>query len=855
MHAIHRHAMLASAIFVSAAAVPAAAQSRTFDVPEQRASSGIAALARQANIQIFAARRDTSGKRTNAVRGEMGVERALSLLLEGTGLVARRSSEQAYTIVAAEAGRPAADYGSNAAEAAADEAIIVTGSRIRGAESGGSPTMSLTRQDIQESGAASVQELMRKLPQNFGGGSSDIGAAVASTRGGNDLNLSNGSGINLRGLGNSSTLVLLNGQRLAPGGLGAFVDVSALPLSAIERVDIVPDGASAIYGSDAVGGVVNFVLRSDFRGAETTVRYASVTDGSLRQYSASQLFGAGDDDGSIMLVLDYNRKKPLFADQRDFAVGLTSGGRSYLSLDEERGSVLVDARRALGSDLALSVMAYANLRDSFTVNYNPAQRRETTAQGRARDAGGSAQIEWNLGSDWSLTGSQAYSYAKSRRDNLSPATLTLPVLATSVDVAQSIWTSALAAEGRLADLPGGAARLAVGAEHRREAFDSVRIGSGRRTSALRRNVSAAYAELFLPVVGAANAGSFGERLELTGAVRYEDHSDVGSSTNVKLGAVWAPIELLRFRGTYGTSFRAPYLGQFDTALAAGTVFPFPSPQGTTVTAIALNAPSPNLGPERARTWSAGFDVAPRDDSFRLSTTYFNIDYRDRIIVPRFSFNIFFDPLLADYISRPADPALIAEIQTYPVYIASAPIGTAQASFDGRATNAARTKVHGIDLMADKSFDVGGGKLGLGLNASYLLGFKVRNTPTSPVIDIVDTIFNPADLKAQASLRWSGGGFTFAAIANYVDSYTDNQIANTPRKVSSWTTFDLAASYSSSPGAGPFAGLTVRFNVQNLLDKDPPQITDLLGSFGNPGYDTENASPIGRVVGIELTKRW
>jgi outer membrane cobalamin receptor len=99
-----------------------------------------------------------------------------------------------------------------------------------------------------------------------------------------------GAGVNLRGLGSDATLVLVNGHRLSPTGAGNFVDISQIPVGAIDRIDVVTDGSSAIYGSDAVGGVVNIRLRNDFDGAETRLQYGSMADGGPDEYGVEQTF-------------------------------------------------------------------------------------------------------------------------------------------------------------------------------------------------------------------------------------------------------------------------------------------------------------------------------------------------------------------------------------------------------------------------------------------------------------------------------------------------------------------------------------------------------------------------------------
>ena len=115
--------------------------------------------------------------------------------------------------------------------------------------------------------------------------------------------------INLRGLGEGSTLVLVNGNRIAaaPAEFGTFTDVSTIPFSAIERVEVLTDGASAVYGSDAVGGVVNFILRKDYRGAESTVRYENSSSGGHRKV-VEQTLGLNWDTGSLTASANFSQE-------------------------------------------------------------------------------------------------------------------------------------------------------------------------------------------------------------------------------------------------------------------------------------------------------------------------------------------------------------------------------------------------------------------------------------------------------------------------------------------------------------------------------------------------------------------
>ena len=161
------------------------------------------------------------------------------------------------------------------------ETIVVTGSRIARTSDFGnsSPVDIIDRASIEKAGFANLQQLMEKMPAN--------GNGAFSTRGNNQDSTANGAAsISLRGLGADATLVLVNGRRVAVSAFAEsittnFVDINSIPVSAIERVEVLKDGASAVYGSDAVAGVVNIILRKDFEGLELS--------GSLRQHHRERL--------------------------------------------------------------------------------------------------------------------------------------------------------------------------------------------------------------------------------------------------------------------------------------------------------------------------------------------------------------------------------------------------------------------------------------------------------------------------------------------------------------------------------------------------------------------------------------
>src|SRR5690349_5872269 len=171
------------------------------------------------------------------------------------------------------------------------ERVEITGSNIRRISSEtASPVSTFTKQDIEKSARTSVAEFLQTLavdnqgsvPKNFGGGFA-----------------SGASGISLRGLGAASTLVLLNGRRIAPYGLAddgqkVFVDLNLIPLEAVDRIEILRDGGSAIYGSDAIAGVVNVILRKDYRGLALNASFGTSEYWNAKEKRASLTGGFGD---------------------------------------------------------------------------------------------------------------------------------------------------------------------------------------------------------------------------------------------------------------------------------------------------------------------------------------------------------------------------------------------------------------------------------------------------------------------------------------------------------------------------------------------------------------------------------
>lgn len=190
--------------------------------------------------------------------------------------------------------------------------VIVTGSYIRGTpEDAALPVDVLSAQDLQKQGAPSMVDIVKSIPgvQSVLGETNQF-ASQATTGSGN---------INLRGLGAVRTLVLMNGRRLASSPGGSGVDTNLLPTAAIGRIEVLKDGAAATYGSDAIGGVVNFITRTDLNGLELNGSYTAI-DGSNGDYSLSANYGWIGDRGDALLSVGYRHRSELDTLERDWAV-------------------------------------------------------------------------------------------------------------------------------------------------------------------------------------------------------------------------------------------------------------------------------------------------------------------------------------------------------------------------------------------------------------------------------------------------------------------------------------------------------------------------------------------------------
>lgn len=961
------------------ASLPACAQAdapQRFNLPAQDLGAAIRSVALSSGQTVVAPTDLVRGKRSSALDGTYTPEEAVARLLQGTELrVARVGNALVIRRQSAESAQDAHGQG----EGAGEEAILVTGTRIRGRAPAGAAVTTIDRKAIEQSGYPTTQQLLQSLPQNFGGGANET--TIETNRGNASLNGNYGSGINLRGLGTSSTLVLLNGERPPMAGFtGLFADLSMIPMVAIERIEILPDGSSALYGSDAVAGVVNIVPRLRFEGVETAARYG-FADG-FDEANASVIAGADWDSGRIVLAYDYYSRGHLSTADRpyvsedlrrygagDFRAGyanpgtIVAGGNSYAipagqngvglspaslvagtqnvqdqwlgadALPRQRrhavygafsqrvgpvelfgqalfGDRRFDRRLRASSNNAARTVPVNNpfyvdplgtrqpiqVRYSFVEDLGP-ESISGTSRAFGGTLGGRVDIGgWQVGLHGTY-GSQDESslfynrvntarLAQALADpnpataynllgdgpNTNPATIARVRGSTSDSGRYWMWSVHLRADGPLFTLPGGKARLALGGEHRFERFrDDPAIGdTGTLTPQPiaatpmpgARRVTAGYAELSLPLASPELAIPVLHRVDLSAAVRVERYDDFGDTTNPKLGISWEPFAGLALRGTYGTSFRAPNFNDLRPDLAVPLQFAIgltdpASPTGIT-NALILRGTVPDLGPERATSWTAGIDLQPAAiPGVQARLTYFDIAYKGRIASPASEVLNFLinRATYAPIINASPDPAAIAAYFAGPGYLPFFPITPGQVSLiiDSRTQNLAVQQLTGLDFDLGYASAFAGGDVEVGVSGSYLFEFSQALTPTAPKAELLDTLGNPVDLRLRGRLSFASGGVGGALFANYVDGYT-NRSQPTPQHVDAWVTLDAQLSYRFNDSRGPLAGLRLSLSVTNLLDSEPPFTVNNL-ALTTIGYDSENANPLGRVVGFQISKQW
>ena len=741
-------------------------------------------------------------------------------------------------------------------EDSGDEPIVVTGSHIRGAAIA-SPVITVGRDSIEKAGQNDLGEVARSIPQNFSGGQNPgVGTGGGLANG----NLDSSSQLNLRGLGADATLTLLNGHRLPYGGAFAGIDISAIPVAAVERLEIVPDGASAQYGSDAVAGVANIILRRDFEGLTTTARLGAASSGGYFQQGADAVAGTGWSSGHVMLAYQFAKNASIAARQRDFATSLPQGNSLYPAIRQH--SAILSGRQTLGAGVEFTIDILFSDRRSRTIggNLTAAGLQRQLFSPTARSFSIAPELAIELGDDWMARASIVYGESESRYH-----TAFEPSAGSRTLTAGCFCNSALNAEllfdGPLFTLPGGDVRVGFGGGYRSNALRYSRVRNGVEVGAfdVSRDSHFFFGEANIPVAGPAQQLGLIHRLIVTAALRYEDYPGMGRVTTPKLGLLYEPVPNITIRSSWGRSFKAPTLYQqyvgYETYLLPASAYGA-APSGTIVYASGGN---PSLRPERARSWSAGVTFEPTP-ALRIWASYFNVRYRDRVTQPVAGSiaSAFSDPGYATLIDRAPSAALLTDLIGGAIYgltnfadEAYDPAAVA-ALVDNRNRNVARQNIEGVDLGASYRLElVNDRRLDVSGSLTYLKS-EQRLADALPGSQLAGTIFNPPHWRGRAGLSWQGPGYTISAFGNYTGKLADRRFA-TVASLPSALTLDLTAQIAVGAAPGRASAFDLTLVVNNLFNDRPPAIRTN-GSSDTP-YDSTNYSPIGRFLGLKVSRTW
>lgn len=837
----------------------------------------------------------------------------------------------------------------------------MTGSHIAQTDlEGALPVQIITREAIEKSGVNTVEQLLDRVPANFNG------TATAQTIGSQDQ--PGLSSVNLRGLGAGSTLVLLNGRRLANYAFnGEAVDLNSIPLAAIQRIEVLKDGASAIYGTDAIAGVINFILRKDYAGAEAAASFDVTQHGGGNSGQASLSLGTGNperDGYNLFGVIGYQKQQALSGSERESTrtgyrpdLGVVSlspltfpsniidrPGRRVLNPTHADGctppsslpyspaplftpacgfdaaavaDVLPEVERASALvrgtwRVDRSTDAFAEVlvgRNRFDTRIAPhPQPAIATAFGSpiypaggpyypsefaaANGLSGDLLITWRatelgprqnttttdaqryvLGLEgqaagWDYSVSAVYSanrqgveYGGSylyqsriipalRSGLINPwgpsgaegkALLETTVYRGTPQTADGSTSQINAfASGTLAPLPAGPLAAALGAEARRErlSYDwdaAVLTGDSPVGSALKaisgsREVLALFAEASVPIA---------RKLDAQLAVRWDDYSDFGSTTNPKIALRWQPLKALLLRGSWGKGFRAPPLYSLNEPNVGSDVAgpvrdPVRCPETGSLDDCFGVVPfttggNPNLQPETSRQWNAGLVWEPAS-RLSLAIDYWRIE-QDAVIGAPLSNSL--DEFTARYPDR---------LIRGPVDSTTPELPGPIVAIDGSLANLGTARTSGIDVALDwRPPPSGAGAFGIALQGTYVRRFDIQ-FEAGDAVSMLGSAVGGAPVprwRSNVTLDWNRGPWGATLAYLYSSGYVEPLPPPTTetREVEAVSNWDLQARY------GGFSGWQLTAGIRNLLDKDPP--FSLTTSF-QFGFNPQMASPLGRV---------
>lgn len=834
------------------------------------------------------------------------------------------------------------------------EEIVVTGSRLHTAEpEGPSPVTVFDRQQIESLGATSVSQLLEYLP-------------VQPYNRSANYRSDGGQFAELRGLGADTTLVLINGRRTAPSASSvasnAF-DLNTIPLAAVERIEVLSDAASAVYGADAVGGVVNILLRRKVEGTTVDVHYGSA-EGGAGEERASLTSGVNAERFHGVIVLDYLHMDGLLGKERDrwnnqdfrryggtdqrsiaanpgnvssltsanlpgvpaqFAgvpagssgidlspadFAATAGVYNYESLQRWASIVPAGERKSAAAFGEFDASAYVTLfgealyadrvvrgegnPSSVSGAVVPADnpfnpfgvdvRSDFLIAGLGPRTGntdselsrGALGARGALGSwDWEVSAVATRETAASWVSNeADPDAVAAALVSTDPASALNVFEdgpggsaallsslygtperSTFISEGRqatafvrgaLASLPGGELGVVLGGEwlEQNMHYNNVLLADADR------HVSAAFAEVSLPLVGVDQHWPAMRSLSLKLAIRYDDYSDFGVTTNPQYGLTWTPVQGLTLRASYGTSFRAPSLFElYAPQIQVPLVVQDPRRGNQVLPAQLLTGGNPDLDPVEGDSWTAGLVWTPVD-RLRISASWWRIHLDQTVSAIPYPLVVAYEDEFPERVVRAA-PTLADVAANWPGAILSV---------DGSRVNYGSLSTSGVDAQASYGVSTSVGDWKAGLGGTWVHDYRGSDRPGAPPIDrvgIANLFGTIPRWRGTASIAWSKLAWSITATGRFVDAYDDAMPLATQsngHRIAAQSLLDLQIGWDGdllTVSHGWTDGLKATLGVSNVFDEAPAYAA--IGA--TKGYDTSQGDLRQRFAYLSLSKRF
>jgi iron complex outermembrane receptor protein len=423
------------------------------------------------------------------------------------------------------------------------------------------------------------------------------------------------------------------------------------------------------------------------------------------------------------------------------------------------------------------------------------------------------------------------------------------------------------ADGTIYAGAGGKIKLAIGVEAQAESSDTIattgRIGTsdGLDHAGAERSNRSAFAELNIPLVGSDNHVTGVDALTLSLSERIDHYSDFGETSNPRIGVTYKPIESLKIRANYGTSFNAPSL---DDTIAGGIgtraqligvspwLKPGDNPSNFNRPTVLLAGGSLGIKPQKGTTHSYGIDFSPKEaKGLRLSVTYWQIKFTDNItVVPFFNPILFQDASLSKfYVINPTQAEMTARVGSLPLdgFSSIADLyNTGRAPYlltAAQRINFGQMELSGLDFEASYKMKTSFGSLNAFAGGTKQLKRNQQLSPVLPVVDLLPT--DISKLAYSAGVGAEAGQLTAQATMYYGAGYTATGIPG-QTQVGSFSPVNLYFSYELK-GRGLLANTRVSLNIDNVFDKAPP--------FANNSSGFTNGGTLGRVFQLGIEKRF